>query len=500
MLMHGRTAPHLFLVDSSTIYTCTYLTNICISIHQFQLPPEVLSLILHSLHSPTDLSSLMSASRPCAHIVCQNMASYFTSVLHNAIHPDAMRHALAVLYASPTYTPFQWDLTVPMEQLLSEYLDGKDERFPFPTDWKGISALWDIYDAVSCFVTAYAYKALKFLDPGKAGPASPDLSGASLELSRAELARLQRAFFRYELYCCVFPTMKREFDAGEYFSAQSQWDKFLSHLAPWEVEEMSCAYFSYFSLAAGLFDKVARTFVKDVMACPGVVTSQVPLPSEQQGQGQQGQDGAMVGFDNLEERGMGVFSSRERGHLNRRIGFVASLGAQNLSALVQDEKPLPEDKMIRFFVRPLGDFFPDAVDIAMRPLPQPPYNYTVLPPDIYRADPQLPGPGYYMYKHSRIEMCPSANPGDHYSPLRERGYVFWDGDRLLGQPRLSHGLLEARYLDQDLLRMYDPQERLPAEALLRPVRVPRVQMKKLMDVYAVSPLGILQGLRAARDG
>ena len=90
---------------------------------------------------------------------------------------------------------------------------------------------------VHSFATKFASAALSRV---------PSCSGLQLEHSpstQQELERIERALYRFEIYCNLFPpsrSMESEIASGD--SAAMQYEAFFSRFAPWENEQLACIY------------------------------------------------------------------------------------------------------------------------------------------------------------------------------------------------------------------------------------------------------------------
>lgn len=192
------------------------------------LPPELLSGILRLLDSPRDLLSLIIASPRCRAAFNSAPTIFITSALRNAIEPEALPYALAairLLAIEPTQSEA-------LDSFLKAYF-GKCS-FAFPADMAGLRLLCRLYICVSFFIDDYSSRAMRTMT------SDPSPSPAIMSpLSRTKSARFQRAFFWYEIYCALFPTAPRECIVG----LKVQASRFLTHLAIWEVEEISCVHF-----------------------------------------------------------------------------------------------------------------------------------------------------------------------------------------------------------------------------------------------------------------
>ncbi len=244
-------------------------------LHDF--PVDVLYLLLKTLNCPRDLNSLVRASAPCFRVYMMSPEHLLSSVLKNAILPEALHHALAILHV-PAVSSFEGSARKDLEAFLDKYFQG--DSFEFPREKTAIFALGRLVSQVSYFIDDYSAKAIyalghddkidksiEYMEFQKAVSRShPDHSerGIALEeikddladqkwklvsnlntvglklnteqttissLSRTEYTRFQRAFFRYELYLRVFPV---DYDVGFemdwFISCYSQYANFLSRM------------------------------------------------------------------------------------------------------------------------------------------------------------------------------------------------------------------------------------------------------------------------------
>ncbi|KAM7214022.1 hypothetical protein V8F06_010594 [Rhypophila decipiens] len=173
------------------------------------LPFDIAFEIASSVESLADLESLICASRPCYNAFSTHRNSIISSVLLNELGPANYRELLAIAH-------------IPA----------------------GVSTTGS---------------------HGEEGHLAP--------LSRAETARLQRAFLRYELYCRLFPyeEAKSEFIKSS-ISGESQFDLFIRRLEPWEVEELCSIHRFFFNLAADYMADLEYQFVESFLAAgtPGL--------------------------------------------------------------------------------------------------------------------------------------------------------------------------------------------------------------------------------------
>ncbi len=162
------------------------------------LAPELLSLILQALDCPRDLYSFIRASPSCFRVYTLTSELVLSSVLKNAILPDVLHHALAHLHIPAALPGSEPGRTEHLEAFLREYFQA--DSFRFPRDKTAIIALCRLYSRISYFVDDYSARAYCAL-----GLKLNAEQTTGLSLSSTERARLQRAFFRYELYSRVYP-------------------------------------------------------------------------------------------------------------------------------------------------------------------------------------------------------------------------------------------------------------------------------------------------------
>ncbi|KAK3940209.1 hypothetical protein QBC46DRAFT_435241 [Diplogelasinospora grovesii] len=443
------------------------------------LPVEILSLILQAVDRPRDLLSLIIASAPCYGTYKLSPHLILSSVVRNAILPDALPHALAAIYV-PVSNPPQVE---PLETFLDEYFQTPSS--PFPPDMAGLVSLCNLYSRVSYFIDDYSSRAMRALVTQPNTERNPSFS----PLSPTERARFQRAFFRYEIYSLALPA---DFNAhrNSLFSAHMQFTHFLHRMEPWEVEEMSCVYHYFASLIGGFIDHLED----QVAGSPFV-----PRPPQAQkkshidsrrvygrydcaffkarpGWGQSGfDDEDMVLVDYLDLTDLALFSKDGRYRIPRNISYLASLGSTFLYQLVLADDHRRKD-MIRENSPNERHFLPEAIDEALavrRLLPR-----TIMPDEV-RDELTHPNLGYHLFKRSDWDVYLPIIRGKENYRLRERAYVFWDAGRI-SSPAATYNLREARDVGSDRLnQLLDREGRKSPEERLEGVSIPKTQMEKI---------------------
>ncbi|PNP40703.1 hypothetical protein TGAMA5MH_07410 [Trichoderma gamsii] len=464
------------------------------------LVPELLARILQVLDHPRDLLSLIRASPHCFRVYAESPAIILSPILKNAILPDALHHALACVHL-----PSISSQTVPVA-FLRDYF--QYEPLAFPTDKTALTALCGLCLRTSHFVDDYSSRAMRALNlKSDAGQATASA------LSSTERARFQRAFFRYELYCRIFP-VDHYARSRSLVPADEQFTEFIARMAPWEVEEVSCVH-HYFTVLIGRFlDDLEDQFVEAVRTAPGfrhpiltdfLTDSLTPEPAKRRkirrttasglkhdsfipsseptqkdmDDRQSPADNANVVFvSNFDLYGLDLFSSDGRFRSPKYVSYVASLGSTLMYRLALGDKG-QRRRIIQENTPVWRDFLPEALEHAPGTGPKTTMPYGI--DDNHLSHPNL---GYYRFKRSEEEIYFGIlNASILSRPLRERAFVFWDADRILC-PVVSDQLQKARRMDPERVHLqFDRYEGKSAEERLKGVRIPRVQMDRIVEEF-----------------
>lgn len=431
-----------------------------------QMPYEMVLLILHSLHTPEDLRNLLRACKAYPRykdIYKRNSTSVNAAIMANAIHPAAMHDALAAIYCPQWGVPK--DTTDDLEDFVERYFEG--DEFVLPTEPEPVMRLCRLYSDASRLIKHYASQALELI--GLGGFDVPVLSDV-------ELARFQRAFFRYEVYCRAFPTANKTLrdtpigymytvdDDEDLVSSDSQYSFFVSRFTKWEVEELTCVHRFYTGLAEKAWEDVEDQFFDDME----LVTLDLETWTREffhTGIDDDDDDDfptmslhpaytrfheVTVSMDDVADLDLNLLPRTVSNVVNmrQRYAFLASLGSSLMRRLITRVNDDVGNELVRDLVShcvPIQHSWRDALEIQAdfrgRSTPE------SIPNDIYNPGPEFPGPCYYILSpRAPNSSYLSAEVDEAYCPLRQRAYVFWDGDRVR-DPRVIRGLVEARQMD-----------------------------------------------------
>ena len=243
-----------------------------------KVPTELVLMVFSNVDSPTDLRSLILASKHCYQVFSASPKRILKKTVEKIILPEALPHAVAaVQFPESEIIKGTQRKSATVEEFSKTYFESK--TLPFPTD--NIFDLSRLCAQVEYFVNDYSKRASRelvafnplcrdFAVPGFSARSRASSKGtlSVKPLSYDEKVRFQRAFFRYELYCRLFPVSKKEIEKkdGPRFSPDFQFRQFLDHLRPWEAEELSCVFQYLIYTISGLADKIEDEAVMDILA------------------------------------------------------------------------------------------------------------------------------------------------------------------------------------------------------------------------------------------
>ncbi|KAI9751213.1 MAG: hypothetical protein M4579_006161 [Chaenotheca gracillima] len=181
------------------------------------------------------------------------------SVLESTIHVDALPDALAALQASK------------LARLHKVREDQYAKRGPHNDDA-------DIRQQITSFLDDYRSRRERHspawrkrqpsIGRGSYFKTSDPHEGDSLivdPLSMTERGRIQRAFFRFEIFRKIFPARGTHSRIKPLFDERSQSDLFLPNFHPWEIEELICICQYLIRTIEHVFDEIEDDFVDTIL-------------------------------------------------------------------------------------------------------------------------------------------------------------------------------------------------------------------------------------------
>lgn len=442
-----------------------------------RLAPELLCSILTSLNSPRDLYSLIKASPAAlrAFLACRRII--FSCIIRNALSPDAIHHALALLRVPEvpvdftTESPEAATFRQQVKEYLSQYFQANS--WDFPTELPSIIELIRLISRMSQFIDGYFDFAMT-----KMG-ASEDTS-YTRPLSPTETVRLQRAFLRFEIYCRINPISRR---CGNMLRSDIQFYFFIKKIEPWEVEEIACIH-EYFATVIGLYilevedslvDAVlgsphlrARNFEKEEFRCSerGIYKRVRYERSEKDVQN----------FDSLGLTELAWFSTGATASRRRAVTSIVSLGWGTLHDFIFSGFKRRWD-MIQGRSYPLRHPLRDALQVAW--FQRMPDAVLPLPEGEFTDSSSRPSKGWLDFNNSHdLLFIEKAFDRPMQLLLRVCGYMFWDSSRIL---HLSvRTVLKSLEDNHDIVtRVCGPPFTESAEERLKGYELPKAELLKL---------------------
>ncbi|KAE8140075.1 hypothetical protein BDV38DRAFT_269461 [Aspergillus pseudotamarii] len=257
------------------------------------LSPELLVNILQSLSSSRDLDAIVKTSPQFYRVFSAYKQSIISTILLYAIPPEVELDFVLAYRAQRIWKSVPEDnerrggyrrnkhaelfdsLNQESTTILEVLKSGKGERLhELITDRALLLDIWKFYSGFEHFLVSYSTRALSDLQPSS--------SASNVLLSFTEQARLQRAFFRWEIYTCLFQIS--QISGGgplDQIPSSDPGPRFAAMLYPWEIEEMSCVAQFYKGLLEELSDRIEEDFVtmaKEKMAARADFTKEQKDP------------------------------------------------------------------------------------------------------------------------------------------------------------------------------------------------------------------------------
>ena len=193
------------------------------------LPTELAQAILSFSPDSFTLRALVlsASSFYKAFLTAQNLI--LNVVLHNEYCEGVLPDAIAALISSHVQSRNEEEV----EEFLSQY---KSELQPVPASWSLSDSLKlsRIRRSVSYFAEDYAVTLT-------GNPVTGVHDEHPMTLTRTEMDRIERALYRFEVFCNLFRTTEimASIERGD---MEEQQTLFLRKFAPWENEQVGCIY------------------------------------------------------------------------------------------------------------------------------------------------------------------------------------------------------------------------------------------------------------------
>ena len=202
------------------------------------LAPELKCAIFQKLPDVTSAKSLALTSSSFYHTFLDAQSVLLAQVLQNEITTHLLHGAFAAFKASriPVWT--KEAVQGFLDEYFGDFIPHKSQK------WKLSEALHmsKVHSCVEFFATEFASAALS---------KNPTARGSNAAPSAAEMIRIKRILYRFELYCNLFRKPRHDqMIRGERncliqpspFGKEEQQDVFFNMFSPWENEQLGCIH------------------------------------------------------------------------------------------------------------------------------------------------------------------------------------------------------------------------------------------------------------------
>lgn len=236
--------------------------------HIEKLPAEVQTSILKHLRTTRELYRLIRASPRYYQVFLASRGSILSEHAKNIISKEAMPDALKASSESrdpPVGLSFH-----DVEELLARFDEKLLNSFYMETKLPVSQSvrLIKLNNSIIHHMESVAGDTLRELHVCSKS-ISPKLTTADIvrnSISETEHVRLQRAFYRVDLFCYVFHSSDKFNDiTHKHIASKAQELHFLSRLPPWEVEEIACVWHYLRKRLENLFNTLEDNFVKTAL-------------------------------------------------------------------------------------------------------------------------------------------------------------------------------------------------------------------------------------------
>ena len=189
------------------------------------VPAEIKQLIFEQLPDIASLLALISTCSTLRYVFLKSESSILAEVLQRRIPPSLMHPALAILKSSE---PTPWSRQT-AEDLITLYTKTDKSFLLRELSLRNALRLSEMHDHVHFFANRFATYALSQHPVAGVPRLSP------VPISPNELCRIERTFYRFQLYCNLIAWRKQG------LSNRCQISSVISDgFAPWENEQLAC--------------------------------------------------------------------------------------------------------------------------------------------------------------------------------------------------------------------------------------------------------------------
>ncbi|KAL8794898.1 MAG: hypothetical protein Q9195_002610 [Heterodermia aff. obscurata] len=409
-----------------------------------RLPAEVQTDILKYLPTTRALRSLIYASPRYYQVFRASRESILSEHIKNIISMEAMPQAL-IASSEARDPPVGLSFHEVEESLV---LFNKDVLHSFSMEMKlpisNSVRLVKLNNSIIYHMEHFVGYTLQNLYVCSAS-ISPKFTTAGIarkSISETEHIRLQRAFYRVDLFCYLFHSSdKFNHKTHKQIASKAQEAEFLSPLPPWEVEEIACVWYYVRKRLENLFDRLEDSFVKTALEGSHLGIKDALAVEDREALLKEAHDNSKKLYTSQEsvnishmdgcffEGGANDFlrNQAKRFSHDKHIEYLASMGLAFLHRLF-DADPKEQLRIVleNTCSRSEVKFLSTALNVYCNKAAQRHANWD---DDGITLDEYLrPNHGFQWARTA----LGTSYPCRHKGGLRSLGYVFWDSPRLRG--------------------------------------------------------------------
>lgn len=196
-----------------------------------EFPTEIWLTIFRAISDVPTLRALALTNSALHKIFIKNTPSIFLAAVSNHIPAAILPEAIAA-WSSSKIKPWS---KLRVRAFLQEYHANREAQLSQP--WKPSETQEIIKLSQHCRFFSSEFSAAVLSTNPISGSSTP-----SLPPSRLELNRIERAFYRFELYCNLFRKQFPSQQSGQRFHENEKREMYFEHYAAWENEQLACVY------------------------------------------------------------------------------------------------------------------------------------------------------------------------------------------------------------------------------------------------------------------
>ena len=437
-----------------------------------ELSPEIICSILKEIRSVQQLYSFLQTSPYIYRAFQSAKDSILWNVEQRSLATSVLTDALTAVKLQNMKCGFNevWSKYEEIRAVTKEKLSNNDIANTGPQKWitsTDLITLCRVQSAVNYFIDDFCSRKIPTLHHASTGAAMP--------ISELERARLQRAFYRYDICHTMTNYPGRFHEDWPYQTKRCQLEPVLAQYTPWEVEEITCVQQYLHEQIQDIFDVLGEELMQSAMATSSTsqAATTLTIPPRTVNEVE------IIIMSRFEEgRDDYFFSEAGKSAQEELIIFLAGRTFPFLRALFDMETHNQKDfvfKHVGFDSDRLGEALASIYSREAGAGVQ--YNgaYGDQPTE-FEGDKVTDRNLAWLW--SKYMRPPSHHCSSCAFTLRDWGYVFWDQDRIK-----QSGLIEGLQLQQLPSECPPRRERMSEASIQR--RLEEMDLPEGWDLVAI---------------